>query len=516
VTSAARPRRPLAGRALFNGLVAVGLPFAGCAAMDDPQGQGVRQLKQRPTAGDGTVFEGYRDAAALSLESEAGFARVWYTETLPHRPDPTDVAPADGIPDMVQLVADTADAVALELQAGGWRLPVPDTSIAGQADDGGSPAFDIYLVDFQRADGLFFVEGCLNTIPAQCTGYIAIKNDFRSSGYSSVAEGVNVLVSHEYFHAVQAAYTDQLPIWFSEGTATWHEEYFEPSQDDFERLASIWFEQGDRSINGTPNGPSDLSAYSTAIFFHYLQVTTGSSDPIRESLELMADTDAAAEQALLQTIGGIDEFAALQAGFAAWNLCTGDRTIEGFGYEAAHRVEEIDLVALDGSIDTNWDTEVRAWAQASAELDRSTRDLRLEVRTLDGWPDPPSLVVVDPSEGGAWSVIAPGESAVFLASDSPLLLAFINPDPDARTAGRLAIRSTDATSPVVPDPDPSEGSDCAPGGECGADGSAQDGGDPTGTDDGGCTASEAGARPAVQWLGWISLMVLLPRRRALV
>lgn len=455
--------------------------------------------KIRPTIGDSSVFDGYGDEPALFVDSEDGRVRVWYVENGPHRTSSVDENPADGVPDFVQTVADTADAVYISITDNGFLAPIEDTSVPGQDNDGGSSAFDIYVVDFQRADGLFFAEGCLPGEPVRCTGYFAIKNGFGRSGYASDEEAITVLVSHEYFHAVQAAYNADLPGWWSEGTATWHEEYFEPSQNDFERLATTFFEAPGRALNGNTQGTTDTFAYGTGVFPFFLEQTLGVQVIVDIFDRISINTPV--EDAIIEAVEASAPFDETFAEFTAWTIATGDRTIEGFGYPQADEFPAIDATSLDGANDLNWDTELRTWASQIAEIERP-RDISLSVRPLEGWPLTPLLVVVDPTTPGEWAVVREGETLNIPASSQPVYAALLNADPAERTAGRLAIRAAVA---VTPD-DPGDGSTEVPDDGEPAPSPAPD-------DSSGCSAtSPAGSRGTMMLLG--VLAVLLRRRRA--
>lgn len=421
------------------------LALASCSTdLHDHDG---RVQKIRPTVGDSSVFDGYGDEPALFVDSDDGRVRVWYVENGPHRTSSIDENPADGIPDFVQTVADTADAVYLSITQNGFLAPLEDSSVPGQENDGNSSAFDIYIVDFQRADGLFFREGCLPGEPVRCTGYFAIKNGFGRSGYASDEEAITVLVSHEYFHAVQAAYNADLPGWWSEGTATWHEEYFEPSQNDFERLATTFFEAPGRALNGNTQGTTDTFAYGTGVFPFFLEQTLG----VQVIVDIFdrVGQNTTVETAIIEAVETRAPFDETFAEFTAWTIATGERAMEGFGFPQADEFPAIDATSLNGTSDLNWDTELRTWASQIAEIERP-RDISLSVRPLEGWPLTPLLVVVDPTTPGEWAVVREGETLNIPANSQPVYAALINADPDERTAGRLAIRGAVVTGPDEP------------------------------------------------------------------
>lgn len=458
-------------------------------------------LKIRPTTGDSTVHTGYGDAEVFSYASASGRVLVWWSDAAEHRPPLLDVSPADDIPDFVQRVAETADAVLENLVATGFREPIADTISGGPRDNGGGGEFDIYLVNFERADGLFFAEACTDETPARCAGYIAMENDFARSGYASQDEAIGVLVSHEFFHAVQAAYSGDLPAWWSEGTATWHEEYFDASQRDFERLASEYFEHPGRSLNGPIRGNFDTYSYGTAVFPFFLERRFG-VDLLVRVFELIA-TGEAVEAAVIAEVDAVDSFDDAFAEFAAWTLVTGERTIDGFGFPMASDFAALSLTDLDGGVDFNWEVAVPTWSVQPAELSRP-RDLVLGLRAVEGWPDEPILVVVDPVAAveERVSFVYVGEVMEVSASDAPVFVAVVNPLPSGETAGRVTVRAV--STPSEPD---AEGSGEGSGAESGEGGA----GSAVGSEPSGCSA---GAGPYFAW--WpvsLALCVFCWRRR---
>lgn len=454
--------------------------------------------KIRPTLGDSSVFDGYGDEPALFVDSDDGRVRVWYVQNGPHRTSSIDEYPADGVPDFVQTVADTADAVYLSVTGAGFKAPLEDTSVPGQENDGNSSAFDIYIVDFQRADGLFFREGCLSGEPVRCTGYFAIKNGFGRSGYASDEEAITVLVSHEYFHAVQAAYNADLPGWWSEGTATWHEEHFEPSQNDFERLAATFFEAPGRALNGNTQGTTDTFAYGTGVFPFFLEQTLG-VQVIVDIFDRIA-TNTPVEEAIVEAVEARAPFDETFAEFTAWTMTTGDRSVEGFGYPQADEFPAIDATSLDGTSDLNWDTELRTWASQMAEIERP-RDISLSVRPLGGWPLTPLLVVVDPTTPGEWAVVREGETLNIPANSQPVYAALFNADPNERIAGRLAIRAAVSDTPD----DPGDGSTVLPA-------AVEPTPLPTADDSPGCSTTPAPVLPGVMLASGVLALLVCSRR----
>ena len=258
-----------------------------------------------------------------STAADGGSFRVHYT-----------LAGTNAVPSLafVEDVQQTYESVgALYHGTLGFRRPLSDGAIA---DNGGDDRFDVYLLDFQQgADGSFRVDQCPSA--DRCIGYVVQENDFVGFGYPSQTEATRILGSHEYFHAVQAAYDANQNSVVSEGTAVWATERFDPASDDFEGFVGGYLERPDRSLDSPPPGPVPSFAYGSAIFFKFL--TERHDDAILRRLweHLENGHGAASEPAdqadptfLVQLDAVLKDsyqssFAAEFTEFARWNLFTG-------------------------------------------------------------------------------------------------------------------------------------------------------------------------------------------------
>jgi hypothetical protein len=119
--------------------------------------------------------------------------------------------------------------------------------------------------------------GCATaaTGKGKCHGYVAQENDFVGYGYPSYRVATRILASHELFHAVQAAYDANQGSNWSEATAVWASERFDPSLSDLEHFADGWLDSPDRPLDQDPAGPPDGFSYGAALFFEHVHQAHG-------------------------------------------------------------------------------------------------------------------------------------------------------------------------------------------------------------------------------------------------
>lgn len=304
----------------------------------------------RPTQGGNYAY----DASDIveSWEEPGNRVRVHYSASGPTVTLLDDIDD-NGTPDFVEDVALSAVDV-LDLFADlGLRPPLSEEDL-GLGPLGGSPALDVYLVDFAgTGDGHFGVDGCTD-VPFHCAGHLLVENDFSGYGYPSLELAVDVLTSHELFHAVQDAYDSGQGSWFSEGTAVWAERQFDPDSVDFLRLVNAYLADTGRSLDVPPLGPVSSWAYGTALWWDFLTLRHDVS-LMHELLlatesegEVPADTLAGME-AVIEARG--DTLAEAWMTFASWNLATAGRAGVMPGYPYARALRGIASEANGTSID---------------------------------------------------------------------------------------------------------------------------------------------------------------------
>lgn len=293
------------------------------------------------------------------FDSPGGRIRVHFTRAGRNAVPPAD-NDSSGTPDYVELVARSYDEVRASYhQTHGFREPVSDALLGGLRD-GGDDRFDVYLVDFGgRGDGAYRRDACQLQMPSICAGHMLQENDFAGYGYPSLALATRVLASHEYFHAVQSAYDADQDVVFSEGTAVWATEKFDPTLSDFEGFVRAFLERTDRPLNVVSGGVVDAKSYGTALFFQFLDEYYG-GEIVRALME--ATEDGAHGVADPNWFTELDPFLARERGssfaealrtFSIWNLYTLDRNDPTKAYANARSYPRVTMeqIGLPLSLD---------------------------------------------------------------------------------------------------------------------------------------------------------------------
>lgn len=314
----------------LRALAAFGIASSlGCSG-DPGEGEiGIASQALRPdTPGNNELYQFDPGDVVEAHGSAAGHFLIHFTKAGKNAVPPAD-SDATGVPDFVEEVASVYDEVYQRYHDDlGFRTPASDEAIA--TDNGGDGRFDVYLVDFAGiGDGIFRTDGCDPENPEVCSGYMVQENDYAGYGYPSTTIANRILGSHEYFHAVQAAYdTDQGSV-ANEGSAVWATEKFDPSLEDFEAFLSGYFKNTDRTITEPLPGPVDPFSYGMAIFFQFLDERYGEAT-VRSLWERCEN--GAFGEANPDWFMALDPMLAAEAStsfaeafveFAKWNLFTG-------------------------------------------------------------------------------------------------------------------------------------------------------------------------------------------------
>lgn len=302
--------------------------------------------KVRPTDDADTAAWSYGDAEAASFDSAAGNVRVWYALGSRHAPDsPSETQP----PESVELVASIAEEALQFFTERGFRRPLGDGDYPSCASNGGDGRLDIYLYDFANSDGTIQSDRCQTTANVTaCSGFMIIENDFSGLGYDTPEQAFRTVVPHELFHLVQQAYSAEMDLWWTEGTAQWATKALYPDLSDLESYLPFFFRDLDRPLDFPPSGAAQPYNYGSALWPIFLGERYG-QEVVASAFERAAAGDApttAAIDAALQEKDTtlVDAYAL----FAQWNAATGRRAGDG-GYEhaATYPMAELAPVSAD-------------------------------------------------------------------------------------------------------------------------------------------------------------------------
>jgi hypothetical protein len=312
---------------------ALALGCAGCAMeASEPISKPAAHVEVRPdTPGGQLQFRFDPGDVVERHDSAGGRFRVHFTRSGDNAVPLADTD-MDNVPDFVEDVAGVYDEVLAKYLSMGFRPPLDDGDVP---DNGGDDRFDVYLVDFGGVgDGNFQRDTCEAGNSERCAGFMIQENDFKGYNYPSTKIANRILGSHEFFHAVQAAYDVDQGSVLSEGTAVWATEQFDATLRDFESFLPGYFKNPDRPIDEPLPGPVDAFSYGSAIFFQFLSESYGPGvvRSIWEATENghggIANPYWLVELDKVLKADANISFAASFADFARWNLRTGSFALE--------------------------------------------------------------------------------------------------------------------------------------------------------------------------------------------
>ena len=306
---------------------------------------------ERPT--DGGLWTYTPEDDVQFWDEPSGRVRVHYSVAGPSAVLAGD-SDQDGVPDFAQLAAEVVAEVMTDYEETLGLRPVVSEAEAGVGELGGSAAFDAYLVDFAgMADGHFSADACTD-VPRHCGGAIVFENDFAGYGYPSPQWALRLVAAHEMFHAFQAAYENELPVWMSEGTATWAPWHHDPAYTDIAWYGQSYLDEAYRTLYKPPTGPVPAFAYGSGLWFAFLTDRHGEglmgellTAMERTSSEPVVDVDALTEVLTAHD----DTWAEAWPTFASWNLATGARAGIAPSYSFAGELDGVPTEAWGTSID---------------------------------------------------------------------------------------------------------------------------------------------------------------------
>lgn len=478
----------------------------------------------RPTDGEGWLGNAYeKDAVIKHYDAPGDHFRIYYALTGMSAVDPTDLEPADGVPDFVNRVGSAAEQTYKStVMDRGFRPPLDDSLYHDRPDYGGDGRFDIYLrFAGPGSDGYRVVEACTDgsdgSAPDRCAGYFVMNPTFKGSQYKTELDGIQVLTSHELFHAIQDAYNRGQWRTFSEGTAVWNElQVFPrtPEHDgtfrDYLGFVRALFSEPERPLDQSMGtGPGGAYAYATAVWFEYLSERFG-PQLVRELWEgseakkageppQFLDVTAALLRSRYQT-----ELETAFVEFTRWNLLTAERAADSptdphgdpTGYRRAAEYPPVRLEPAITQVGQRQKAEVLGLSARYFELApalAAPQRLRLHVDDPAAVPAVATLYVV-PAGGQkpGPALVVPAAGLEVDLQPGQRLLVVVSGAARASRAREVAVYlDTDVGPPGGPGTDPML--------------------QPAAM--GGC-AVPAAARPAATgWLGTLLAISLLLRRR---
>ena len=200
---------------------------------------------------------------------------------------------------------------------------------------GGNSKYDVYIMNISTPGVLGYTspetEGSYPWNDA--TSYIVMRNDYSAYTYD-VMGLIDVTSVHEFFHAVQLAYSYNQPTWYMEVSSVWIEDEMYPDNNEEHEYLSEFFNYPYISITTEPSDPGHgLHCYASYIFNQYLSVAYDDS-VIRNIWEANRYTNVLVSIQNVMASHGSSRSDAF-AEFFVWNYFTGSRNVPGHYPEGA-------------------------------------------------------------------------------------------------------------------------------------------------------------------------------------
>jgi len=268
-----------------------------------------------------------RPSATYTYDSPGGKFKIHYSTTGPNAVPTSDVAPANGIPDYIEWLANYADSsYRAEIITLAQFEPPSDGTL------GGDSRYDIYTEEMGYY-GYTQSEGAGPNPWNDAYSYISVHRNFIGFPPNDDPDGnqkgaAKVTIAHEYYHAIQFAYNYLEDAWLMEASSTWMEDYvFDPVNDNYNYLPD-WFSYPDYSLSSTVN----LHQYAAFIWPKYLSQNFGDTFMPELWSNCIYATGYSALTSTLSTHGAT--LNAQFAEFCVWNFITGSRN-DGIHYRDA-------------------------------------------------------------------------------------------------------------------------------------------------------------------------------------
>ncbi len=264
-----------------------------------------------------------RPTAQQTVTSSRGRFKIYYNRTGSQAVDLTD-ADTNGIPDYVDEVARTFENV--------WDLQIDQLGYLAPPSDGDG-VYDVYIRSLanQSVYGLTYPEASQEGHTS--SSYMEIDNNYTDRIYATKGlDGLRVTAAHEFYHAVQFAYYDDISTaaWWHELTATWMEDVAYTEVNDYYQYIPNFFSFPDASLD-----QFDIHVFGASVYAHYLEQVYGRAS-VRRSWEVLKERKPS-DDSLEHYDAGMPAggFAEVFPRFAIWNYFTDSRTRSGYYSEAA-------------------------------------------------------------------------------------------------------------------------------------------------------------------------------------
>ena len=278
----------------------------------------------------------------LTFASPGGAFLLHFTDVAP------DSVPAaddnlNGIPDFVEAAAVALDSLRVGYMQLGWRTPVSDFN-----------EYDVYFKDLEGSGFPGYTQPCSplsSSAPYTAASFIVLDNDFPQTFYrNEPLASLRVTLAHEYHHAIQLAYNMphsdldeyQRYIWFSEASATYHEEIFYDGINDYYHYLDPFLEAPEISLVADWRSGNHL--FGSVLWALYMAGEYG-ADANLDVWTIMAEESATPIEAirLFAAERGVSVLE-MYGEFSTWLLHTGDRARPAYYFEEGAAYPEVKII----------------------------------------------------------------------------------------------------------------------------------------------------------------------------